>query len=139
MQELGTKFLRSLVELFPWFASFNAYALIPLPIPALITGASAAAHGFKAHPRTLGDVAKRIANALALFATLFLALLCLWLILLINSPPGGSFLTFAIPALIVFPLVACWLFGLVWRLGYDLGTLSAHIHAARWKSGHRAR
>jgi hypothetical protein len=139
MQELSTKFLRSLVELFPWFASFNAYALIPLLIPALIIGASAAANGFKAPPRTFGEIAVRIAKAFALFATLFLAMLSLWLIVLINSLAGGSFLTFAIPTLIVFPLVACWLFGLVWRLGYDLGLLSAHIQAARWKSGRGAR
>lgn len=138
MKELGAKYLQSLVMAFTWFTSLSAYALIPILIPVLIVGAGAVFHGFIAPPALLGEIARRIVRALLLFACLLLAISCLWLILLLTGPTGPGFLTLTLPTLIVFPLVACWLFGLAWRLGYDLGLLSAHIHAASSQSRRRA-
>jgi hypothetical protein len=138
MTELGANYLQFAVDGFGWFTSLSAYALIPMLIPVLIVGAAATFHGFEAPPCTLSEIAKRIMRAFALFVVLLLAIHGLWMILLLYGPTGPGILILAMPTVIVFPLVACWLFGLAWRLGYDVGLVSAHIHAARWRSRRRA-
>ncbi|HEX6001195.1 MAG TPA: hypothetical protein VFZ16_17650 [Hyphomicrobiaceae bacterium] len=94
----------------------------------LIVGAAAAVHGFAAPPLKLDEIRWRLGKNLLLLGGLFLAIYLLWIAVLLISPVA-SFLTLMIPSLVVVPLVCCWLFGLAWRLGYDLGLLSAHICA----------
>ncbi len=123
--------------LFAWFTSINAVAVIPVLLPLLIVGAAAAVHGFAAPPLKLDEILWRLGKNLLLLGGLFLAIFLLWIAVLLISPVA-SFLTLMIPSLVVAPLVCCWVFGLAWRLGYDLGLLSAHIYAARWQSGRKA-
>jgi hypothetical protein len=139
MLEQGTKYLRLVLGAFEWLVPISAYALIPMLIPVAIIGIGAASFGWSAPPHTLGEIARRLSRALVSFGLLLLAMVCLFVILLTLSPQGIGFLALGIPALVVVPLVACWLFGLVWRLGYDVGLLSAHIRAARRQARARQR
>jgi hypothetical protein len=116
-------------ELLAWFAPISAYAMLPMVIPALVVGAGAAFTGWNALPHSLAEVAGRLLRGLSLFAALFLAIFALLFPAMALVAQAGV-LAPAIAAFVVLPLVACWLFALVWRLGYDLGLLCANVHAA---------
>ena len=104
---------------------------IPLLIPAAIVGIGAAIFGWNAPPHLLSEIGGRYLRAAQLFGLLSLAILGVMAAVLVLTPHGIVFLGLAIPWMIAMPLLACWLFGLAWRLGYDTGLLLAHVHAAR--------
>ena len=136
MQGLIGKYLQAASEALAWFAPVSAYALLPMLIPVLVVGAGAAFTGWNAPPHTLAEITGRLVRGLSLFGVLFLEILGLFVLALAASPAVGVF-TPAFAAFVVLPLVACWLFALVWRLGYDLGLLCANIHAAKCASERR--
>jgi hypothetical protein len=128
---LAVKYLEPLLVAFEWFVAISASALMPLFIPATIVGIGTAVFGWNAPPHSLGEIGWRYLRAGQLFGLLLLAIVCLFAALLSLISQGAGFLGLAMPSLIVMPLVACWLFGLTWRLGYDTGLLLAYVHAAR--------
>jgi hypothetical protein len=127
---LTAKYLESLLVAFELFVATCASALMPLVIPAAIISIGSAFFGWSAPPYSLREIRLRYLRATQLFGLSLFAIACLFAAIL-PFIPQPTIVGLAIPWMIAMPLLACWLFGLAWRLGYDTGLLLAYVHAAR--------